>query len=301
MKLLDLHGQFPPIPTIFEGGRVSSRFIAENIARFNDEPLDGYVVLGSNGEAPMLEDDERREVIRAARKAVAPGQRLLIVGTGRESTAAAVRTTKEAFDLGADAVLLGVPHYYKPEMKDAVLEQHIRVVADASPGPVILYSVPQFSGVPLSFSLVGALSSHERIVGIKDSGGDIENVRSLVSAGRSAGRPFSVLIGSARILAEGILEGAVGAVLAVANVAPRLCDQIEDLARSGDSAGARAANEKLAPLAAAVTRLHGIGGLKAALDLLHYHGGDPRPPLPPATPQARLEIASQMRALGLLT
>jgi dihydrodipicolinate synthase/N-acetylneuraminate lyase len=126
-------------------------------------------------------------------------------------------------------------------------------------------------------------------------------VKALLAVARDAGKPFSVMIGSARIWAEGLLAGAAGGVLAVANVAPRLCAEIAAAAARGDAAAARAGNERLMPLAAAVTRGHGIGGLKAALDLLHFQGGDPRPPLPPASPAARLEIATYLRSLELLT
>ena len=298
--MIDLSGQFPPIPTSFEGGRVSPAHLAENIARWNDEPLEGYVVLGSNGEAPLLDEDEKREVVRAARRAIPAGKRLMIVGTGRESTPHAIRATKEAFDMGADAVLLGVPTYYRRDLTPDVLEKHLRAVADASPGPVILYSVPQFTAMPLVPSVVESLSPHPRIVGVKDSGGEIENVRALVAAGRRSGKQFSVMIGSARIWAAGILAGAVGGVLAVSNVAPRLCAEIAVLSRSDSEVAALAANERLMPLASAVTREHGIGGLKAALDLLGYHGGEPRPPLRSASSAARLQIAGHLRALGLL-
>jgi len=296
-----LQGLFPPIPTVFEGWRVSSAHMAENIESWNGEPLAGYVVLGSNGEAPLLEEGEKREAIGAARRAADRAKRTLIVGTGRESTLAAIRATREAFDLGADAVLLGVPSYYKPEYNDAVLETHLMAVAEASPGPILLYSVPAFTGIPLSPSLVGRMAAHPRIVGIKDSGGEIANVRALLDVAASAGKPFSVFIGSARVLAEGMLAGAAGGVLAVANVAPKLCAEVVEAARRGDAASARSANERLMPLATAVTRGHGIGGLKAALDLLHYQGGDPRPPLLPASLAARLEIATHLRELGLLT
>ena len=296
--MLELRGLHPPIPTPFEGGRFSESHLLENLDRWSRAPLQGYVVLGSNGEAPLLEDEERRDVIAAARRAIPRGERLLIAGTGRESTAAAIRATREAFDVGADAALVGAPHYYKPDYVDAVLERHFRAVADASPGPILLYSVPQFTGVPLSPGLVRSLSSHPRIAGIKDSGGDLENLKLLIDAARGA--DFKVLLGSARILAGGILAGAEGAVLAVANVAASLCHEIAEAAFRGEAKQAEAGNERLLPLAQAVTRTHGIGGLKAALDLLGFRGGEPRPPLLPATPGAREEIAAHLRKLGLL-
>jgi 4-hydroxy-2-oxoglutarate aldolase len=300
--MADLQGLLPPIPTPFEGEeRVSPGKLEANISRWNEEPLDGYVILGSNGEAPLLDDEERGQVIRAARRAIPQGKRLMIVGTGHESTRKAIRATKEAFDLGADAVLVGAPSYYKPELTDEVLGRHYRRVADASTGPVLLYSVPQFTGVPLSPELVAGLASHPRVAGIKDSGGDPDNLRRLIETGKASGSPFRVLVGSARILAEAILAGASGGVLAVANVAPALCAEILGAARRGDAAAARAANERLAPLASAVTQVHGIGGLKSALDLLGYSGGAPRAPLPPASDRTREEIATLLREAGLLS
>ena len=299
--MTEIRGLFPPIPTPFEGGRVSAARLSANIARWLDEPLDGFVVLGSNGEAPLLTEEEKRDVVHTARRAIPEGDKLMIVGTGRESTAAAIRATREAFDMGADAVLLGAPHYYKPMYSDAVLEAHYRAVADASPGPILLYSVPQFTGVPLSPDLVRALAPHPRIVGLKDSGSDIERIRVQIEAGRSSAGPFSVLIGTARLWAEGLIAGAVGGVVAVGCVAPRVLARIAEAVRRGDLDGARALNEELRPLAAAVTTGHGIGGLKAALDLLGYHGGEPRPPLPRPSAAAREEIAARLRDLGLLS
>lgn len=292
-------GFHPPIPTPFLDGEICPSRLAENIARWEKEPIDGYVVLGSNGEAPLLDEHERQAIVRAAWEAVSM-ERRLIVGAGRESTRATLRAVKEAFDLGADAVLVGVPSYYKPEMTDDVLEAHLRRVADASPGPVLLYSVPAFTGLPIGADLFSRLLDHERIVGIKDSSGDPETAASLVAAAARAGREVSVLIGSARALARGLLAGASGAVLAVDCVAPRHCAAIAADVSEGRAARARERNEALAPLAWAVTRAHGIGGLKAALELLGMHGGPPRPPLPTAGEAARLEIEGLMRDLGLL-
>lgn len=298
--MIQPQGQYPPIPTPFVNGRVSTAALERNLARWGEEPLEGYLVLGSNGEAPLLEDEERRSVIRAARRAIPEGRRLMIVGTGRETTGAAIRTTIEAFDMGADVVLVGVPTYYKPEMKDPVLEKHLRAVADASPGPVLLYSVPQLTAVPLSPGLVASLAAHPRVVGIKDSAGDLANIRALVEVGRRSPEPFHILVGNARILAGAILAGVTGAILAVANVAPRLCSEIAAAAGRGDGAAARDGNERLTPLCVAVTQQYGVGGLKAALDLLGYDGGEPRPPLQPPSEAARAEIASHLEALGLL-
>jgi len=298
--MMQLSGLFPPIPTPFQDGAFDAARMAANIEHWNDQPLDGYVVLGSNGEFPLLDESERASVVMSARKAV-PSSRKLVVGTGRESTRATIRSTREAFDLGADAALVGVPAYYKPAMTEGVLRDHFMRVADAALGPLLLYSVPFFTALPISADLFGSLAAHERIIGIKESSGEAATLAPMLQAARSSGRSLSVLVGSARLLAAGIGMGAAGGVLAVANVAPRICAEIVRLARVPDAAAAEALNARLDPLTDAVTRRFGIGGLKAALDLLHYFGGEPRSPLPPASPEARAEIASRLRDLGLLT
>lgn len=294
-----LNGQFPPIPTPFVDGEFSAGELTENLARWNDLPLAGYVVLGSNGEAPLLDDYERTAVIRAVHAGLRSGRKM-IVGAGRESTRATIRSVKEAFALGADAVLVGVPTYYKPAMTQDALREHYLRVADASEGPILLYSVPFFTGIPLTAALFAEMLLHERVIGIKDSSGDLSSLEGMLAAAASR-RGVSVLVGNARILADGLHRGASGAVLAVANVAAALCDEIARLVAAGDLTRARQLNDSIMPLASAVTREHGIGGLKAALDLLHFHGGDPRMPLLPADAEARAGIASHMSRLGLLT
>ncbi|HKY33974.1 MAG TPA: dihydrodipicolinate synthase family protein [Candidatus Polarisedimenticolia bacterium] len=294
-----LKGLFPPIPTPYDGDEVSPARLRDNIARWESHPIDGYVVLGSNGEAPLLDDAERAAVIRAARSAV-PAGKPLVAGAGRESTRATIRAVKEAFDLGADAVLVGVPGYYRPAMTDDVLIAHYRAVAAASPGPMLLYSVPFFTGLPLGPALFAELLECGKVAGIKDSSGDPASIQALVSAASARGSRASVLVGSARALAEATRLGAVGAVLAVANVAPAVCARIAEAARAQDRGAAEALNAALDPLTDAVTRRHGIGGLKAALDLLGFHGGLPRPPLPAATAEARAEIAGLLAGLERL-
>ncbi|MGH9870672.1 MAG: dihydrodipicolinate synthase family protein [Candidatus Polarisedimenticolia bacterium] len=291
-----LRGLFPPIPTPFLRGEVSLERLADNLALWNKLPLDGYVLLGSNGEAPLLDDHERAAVIRAAREAT-PADRAIIVGSGRESTRATIRSVNEAFELGADAALVGVPGYYRPVMTDDVLADHYQRVADASHGPVLLYSVPFFTGIPIQAPLFRRLIRHDRVAGIKDSSGDPASIEALVGAAREAGREVSVLVGSQRALAEGLKRGASGAVLAVGNVAARACARIAQCVQQGDHDEAARLNQALLPLTEAVTARHGIGGLKAALDMLGFFGGEPRPPLPSATAEARAEIAALLKTL----
>jgi len=238
-------------------------------------------------------------VIRTARQALAPG-RLLVAGAGRQSTKATIRSVREAFDLGADAVMVGVPDYFRPAMTDTVLRDHYLRVADASPGPVLLYSVPFFTGLPIGPMLFSSLLVHDQIAGIKDSSGDLIALHGMLDAARDSGSQAVILIGNASVLAAGLEIGAAGAVLAVCTLAPQECAEVGRLVESGDAAAARAANQRLLPLTQAVTRTHGIGGLKAALELIGFHGGDPRPPLPAASGSARAEISVLLRELGLL-
>lgn len=293
-----LQGLFPPLPTPFAAGAFAPDRLSANIARLCERPLDGFVVLGSNGEAPLLEDDERASIIRTARAALSGG-RVLIAGAGRESTAATIRSVSEAFALGADAALVGVPCYYRPQMTREVLREHYLRVADASDGPILLYSVPVFTGLPVEPALFGELLRHERIIGIKDSAGDTDNLVALVEAARRAGRPDAcILAGSARSLVGGAAVGIAGAILAVASLVPELCAEAFTRARRGEAAAASAAADRITPLADAVTRAHGVAGLKAAFDLLGWFGGDPRPPLLPAGPAAREEIAALLASAG---
>ena len=295
-----IQGHFPPVPTPFSGGLVSVEAFRENLERWNEDPIDGYVVLGSNGEAPLLDDHERQCVVRVAWETLRAGRKL-IVGAGRESTRGTIRSVKEAFDLGADAALVGVPCYYRPAMTEAVLRDHYLRVADASPGPLLLYSVPAFTGIPIGHALFGDLSRHERVSGIKDSSGDPASIVSLVAAAAAAGRESSILVGNASALAEGLIAGAAGSVLAVTCVAPDRIRQIGAHVAAGRAEEARRLNSEIAPLAGAVTKIHGIGGLKAALELRGFHGGAPRPPLPPADASGRADIAAMMTALGILS
>ena len=302
-----LKGSYPPIPTPFEEGRFAPERLAENLERWGADPLDGYVVLGSNGEAPLLDDHERQAVVRTVYEHIAP-DRWMIVGAGRESTGATIRSVKEAFDLGADAVLVGVPSYYKPAMTDATLREHYLRVADASPGPMLLYSAPVFTTLPIGVSLFSDLIRHERVAGIKDSSGDPAAIAAMVSAARAAGRgasagpgrEASIMVGSARALARGLVSGASGSVLAVSSIAATVVDRIAKCAAAGDAEGAGRINDALLPLAEAVTSRHGIGGLKAALDIRSFYGGEPRPPLRPIDAAAREEIAGLMRSLEIL-
>ena len=291
------NGIFPPIPTLFDdGGQVDLGALGANIARWNQTGLAGYVALGSNGEAPLLGADESMAVVQTIRKAMAPGM-VLIAGAGRESTRDTTTACRMAADAGAEAVLVITPWFYKRAMNGDVLRVHFETVADTSPVPVLLYNMPANTGVNLPASTVAQLAQHPNIVGIKDSAGDIGQLAAII---RSTPDDFVVMVGNTGAFLPGMLLGATGGILALANVAPGQTVALYQAGQAGQLDEARVLNERLVPVGVAVTATYGIAGLKAALDMLGYAGGRPRPPLLPASPEAVDDIRQILETAGLL-
>ena len=275
-KAISLRGVFPPIPTPFDGeGRVNLAALAENLQRWNECGLAGYVVLGSNGEPVYVNEEEKVRVWQSAR-AVIPADKLMIAGTGCESTEHTIQLTRVAAEAGADAALVVTPHYFSAQMTRASLLRHYRALADSSPIPVLLYNVPKFTNVDMDAATVAEGSHHPNIVGIKDSSGNVAKLGDLV---RLVSPGFQVLVGTGAVFFAGLALGAVGGVLALANVAPRECVEMMRLYEGGQWEEAAELQRRLLPVNAAVTARFGIPGLKAALDLLGYYGGPVRSPL----------------------
>lgn len=288
-----LEGVLPPVVTPFRGDEVDLDALRTNLGLWNRTGLAGYLVLGSNGEAVYLDDRERDQVLAAAREAI-PADRVLMAGTGRESTRDTVRATRRAAELGADCALVITPHYFKGQMTADRLEAHFQRVADDSPIPVLLYSVPQFTGVALSPETVARLAEHPNIVGLKDSSG---NVGLLAETCRVVPEGFAVFVGNAGVVYPALCVGAVGAILAVANCAPEACVALYEAFRRGDHQGALSLQRRIARLARLVTVVHGIGGLKLALSMRGYKGGGVRPPLTMPTVEAAHEIAKELETV----
>jgi 4-hydroxy-2-oxoglutarate aldolase len=203
-----------------------------------------------------------------------------------EGTRSTVALTRKAADAGADAVLVLTPHYYRARMTAEALRVHFEAVADASPVPVYLYSVPAFTGLPWPPGLATSLAAHPRVGGMKESSGDIGLLQRVVSSVPSR---FEVACGNGLVFYPALCVGASGGVLAVANCAPRPVTALHRAFLAGDHPRARRIQEALLPLAAAVTTGHGVAGLKAAMDLAGLRGGAVRAPLLPA-PFVRDEI-----------
>jgi len=273
---LSLSGVFPPLPTPFDrSGRVAHDELATNIARWNDQALAGYVILGSNGEAAYLAGEEKTALFRAARAAI-PEEKLFIAGTGCESTGETIALTRSAADAGADAALVITPSFYASRMTPQALVAHYESIAGASPIPIIVYNVPKFTGIDLDAATIARLGAGRNIIGVKDSSGNIGKLGDVV---RRADPDFQVLAGTASFFFAALGLGARGGIVALANVAPAEVLEIERLFKQADWAGAAALQRRLLPVDAAITARFGIPGLKAALDLLGYYGGPCRPPL----------------------
>lgn len=290
-------GVFAPIPTPFgEDGEIAYGALRDNLGRWARTRLAGLVVLGSNGEFPLLEPDEKEALVGFVREHF-PADRPVIAGTGCESTRATIRFTKKAAQLGADAALVLNPHYYKGSMTEAALKRFYLDVAEASPIPIMIYNMPGNTGLNLPARLVVGLAEHPNIAGIKDSSGNIVQISEIL-AGAPPG--FAVFAGSGSFLLPTILMGGVGGTLAVANVIPDRCADIMALAGAGRLGEARAIQLSILAANAAVTSRWGIAGLKAALDMIGYYGGPPRPPILPLDEEVRAELRAILTRAGAL-
>ncbi|NWQ94576.1 HOGA1 protein, partial [Burhinus bistriatus] len=295
---LNLGGIFPPLATPFSPTQeVDYAQLEGNLRRYASIPFRGLVVLGSNGEYPYLAPRERMEVVSCVRQAL-PRDRLLLAGSGCESTQATIELTVSMAEAGADVALVVTPCYYRGAMSSAALVQHYTEVADASPIPVVLYSVPANTGLDLSLEAVLALAQHPNIVGIKDSGGDITRMGLMVH--KTQQEDFQVLAGSAGFLLASYALGASGGICALANVLGAPLCQLDRLCREGRWQEARDLQHRLIEPNMAVTRRFGIPGLKKAMEWFGYYGGPCRAPLAPLSPPQVEELRGTFSTNGWL-
>jgi 4-hydroxy-2-oxoglutarate aldolase len=282
-------GIFPALTTPFEvDGWVSLGGLKENVRRYNKTGLAGYLVLGSTGESVMLLRAEEDAVLAAVKEVAAPGK-LLIAGTGAESTAETIARTKRAAALGYQAALVKTPYFYKPVYRAETYIRHYRAVADASPIPVLLYSVPAFTGVTLESPEILKLAEHPNIAGIKDSSGSVQRIGEVVS-GAPAG--FQVLTGGAAVVYPALAVGASGAILALASALPEKFVELYELVQQGKHEQAKELQLALATASKCIVTENGIAGVKYAMDLRGYKGGVPRLPLLPLPDEKKQQIAA---------
>jgi len=218
-----LKGVIPPIATPFSKGETDIKALTANLGRWNRTGLAGYLVAGSNGESVYLEEDETDRLIAAAKEAAAPGK-LIMAGTGRESTRATIAATQRAARLGADCALAITPHYYKSQMTPPRLIAHFQEVAEAAEIPVLVYNFPQATGINLEPETVAALAEHPNIAGLKDSSGNIGQLSRIIDMTPD---DFAVFVGNAEVFYPALCLGAVGGILAVSGCAPEHCVAIQ--------------------------------------------------------------------------
>jgi 4-hydroxy-2-oxoglutarate aldolase len=291
------HGVFPPITTPFNArGDVDYRALAANIERWNQYDLAGYVILGSNGEGVYLDESEKARVLEATRRSIPTGK-LMIAGTGCESARQTIALTRRAVEIGADIALVITPHFFDAHMTPDALVRYFSTIADASAVPVMLYNVPKFTHVDMDATTIGRAAQHPNIIGLKDSGGNITKLADVV---RQVPRAFQVLAGSAGFFFASLAIGAVGGVLALANIAPQQCIDIYRLFRAGQWEEAAELQRKMIPVNTAITARFGVAGLKDALELLGYAGGSVRAPLLDLDEKAKQTLRGILSEGGLL-
>ena len=296
-KTVDMAGILPPIPTPFDAnGELNVQALAKNTAKWNTYPLSGYVVLGTNGEMHYLSEAEKLTYFEAARKHI-PAEKLFVAGCGCESAHSTIALVKKVATLGADVALLVNPSYYRARMDNAGLTDYYTRVADASPIPLSIYNIPANTMVDMSADLIIRLSEHPNIAGVKDSGGNLAKLGQIVKSARPG---FQVLAGSAGFLYPALCLGAIGGVLALANIAPKQCCDLLNYATHGKHEEAKTLQLRLIAANTAVTTGFGVPGLKAAMDMIGMYGGNPRSPMLPLPEDQKTALRKILQAAGIL-
>ena len=293
-----LTGVFPPVMTpFFPDGRIDYDGLEYNIKKMNQAKLGGYMPLGSNGEFRSLTDEEALKVLGIVARAKSP-DKTLMAGTGRESAYATIEFTKRAADVGIDFASVLTPYYYVKKMNDEALIRFFTEVADNSPVPVLMYCAPGFAGgVIISTKAVSQLARHPNIMGMKDT--SKEDIAGYVKAASGAAE-FHVLAGSISKFYYGLTVGAIGGILSIANYLPEPCCEIQALYQAGRKDEADKLSERLKSITERATGKHSVAGVKGAMNLLGYKGGEPRVPVLPLKPEELEEVRVVLREEGFL-
>lgn len=296
-KKLSFEGAFSPIPTPFdEQGMVAHDRFAENIEKWCKTDLAGLLALGSNGEFTYLSEQEKIDVLKTARQAM-PDNKMLIAGTGCDSTINTLRLTEQAAAIGADTAMILTPIYFRGKMDGQALLQHYLELADNSPIPVLLYNMPANTGVDIDATTVIRLAEHPNVKGIKDSSGNIIKIGAVL---QHTPDDFHFLAGSASFLYPAMVLGASGGVMALSNIAPEQCCQLVKYVKAGLHQEARELQLKLISANTAVTAKFGVAGLKKAMDWAGYYGGPVRSPLRPLNETEESNLRTMLAQSGIL-
>jgi len=291
-----LAGVFAPVVTPFEGDEPDLDALAFNLAKLRQTGLTGFLALGSNGEVKSLTDEERLLVLDVFKQE--KGDKVVMVGTGFESTKETIEKSHIAAQMGFDYVSVLTPHYHAKLIDGAVLRRYYERIAEAVPAPLLLYNAPQFAGgVQIPPKTVAELSAHPNIVGMKDS--------AATGPGRFLAEldpeeDFSVLAGGINSFYSSLHLGATGGVLSLANIVPEACVNSSYNSTQGLYDRARELSAGLIRLNQAVSGTWGVAGIKAAMDLVGLRGGRPREPLMPVPAQALPQIRQALANEGFL-
>jgi 4-hydroxy-2-oxoglutarate aldolase len=290
-----LSGVFAPITTPFRDDRVDEEALAYNIDKMSRTGLRGYFALGTNGEFKSLALEERWRVLSLVLRHRGKDQ-VVMAGCAAESTSESVELVRKAAELGAELASLLMPSFFAKKMTVEVMERYVRRIADSSPLPVVLYNNPGVAaGVSIRAELLRRLADHPRVIGIKDS--SKETFRENLAA---AAPGFSVLAGSASFFLELLRAGGTGGVLSLANVFPEECVRLYRAHAGGRAQEAERLNELLVELNSKVSGSFGVAGVKAAMDLAGYRGGEPRHPHLGLKPPELDQVRAALQASGLL-
>jgi 4-hydroxy-2-oxoglutarate aldolase len=290
---IDLTGLLLPVTTPFSPDEdVDLAGLTANIQRWNASGVRGYVALGSTGERANLDEREYLQVIETARRAT-PETLTFIAGAGQQSTRGTILEIERAAASGAGVVLVITPSFYRSAITQAALIDYYLAVADASKIPVLLYSMPDLTGITIEPETAARLCQHPNIIGMKDSSNDVERFRRTV---QMVDEDFAMMIGNGTVFADALRAGARGGILAVGCCAPEICLEIFRAFQANENDRATELQNRLTPLARAVTKTYGIGGLKAAMEMAGLTGGAVRAPLVSPGDEARTEIEKLLRA-----
>jgi len=291
-----LSGVFAPVVTPFVGDVPDLDALTYDLTQLRKTNLKGFFALGSNGEYKSLTDEEQILVLEVF--AQEKGDKIVMVGTGCESTKETIEKSHVAAQMGFDYVSVLTPHYFARQMDAATLVRYYERIADKMSVPVLIYNAPQFAGgVQIPVKAVVELSKHPNIVGMKDSS---STGPAHFLAGVDPEEDFSILAGSMTSLYPSLHMGATGGVISLANVVPEACAELYELFTQGQYERARDLSAALTRLNQAISGTWGVAGVKAAMELVGLKGGRPREPLAPAPNEAVAQIKQALTDEGFL-
>jgi 4-hydroxy-2-oxoglutarate aldolase len=297
MSYFEIKGVIPPVITPFkENDEVDYEKFSTNIKKWNSKDLAGVLVLGSNGETAYLREEEKLELIKLAVENT-DDDKIVMVGTGLESTEMTIELTNKAAKLGADCALLLTPNYYGGKMGDEAQLAYFKEVADNTEIPILIYNVTKFTHINISPKVVSELSKHKNIIGMKDSSGDVKQLIQFMNAGLD--QEFNLLVGTAAAWYPALAVGVKASVMALANCCPDECIEVQKLFEEGKNEESLELYKKMYPVNSVVTGGYGIAGLKYVCDELGFEGGFTRKPLLPLKDREKVELDSIIKKAEL--